>query len=76
MTDEQIQALEALYTAAHGRYGTLVDLKRVSLAIKASILGELIKQEFIRTSGRGNFSMTPLGVDKAIENRHVPPADE
>ena len=75
MTDEQIQALEALYTAARGRYGNLHDLSSVPCAIKASTLDELVKKEFIRMPGRGNFRMTSLGIDTALENRTKPPVD-
>ena len=75
MTDEQIQALEALYMAARGRYDTLVDRSKVEGSIKESTLDELRKQGVIRIVGRGLFMLTPHGVDRAIENRHTPPAD-
>ena len=76
MIDDQIQALEALYKASDGRYSTLVDLRRVTLPISAGTLDDLVKQGFTRTVGHGHFSITRLGIDKALENRHVPPADE
>ena len=76
MTNDQIQALEALCTAAHGRYNTLVDLGRVPLSIKANTLDELLTQGFIRTAGRQDFTVTSLGIHQASENRYVPPTDD
>lgn len=75
MTNVEIQALEALCIAARGKYGTLVDLNRVPVSIKASTLDALCKQGFIGTAGQGHFTITMHGMNKAIENRNVPPAD-
>jgi hypothetical protein len=61
MINDQIQALEALYIAAHGKYGTLVDLKNVPFAMTATILDDLRKQQLIRTAGRGSFSLHLAG---------------
>jgi len=71
MTNDQIQALEALYTAARGKYGTLVDLKSLPFAITATMIDALREQRLIQTVGRGSFTLTALGMDKAVENRHL-----
>jgi hypothetical protein len=75
LTNDQIQALEALDRAAGGRFNTLVDLERVPVSIQASTLAELLTQGFILMVGRGNFTMTRQGMEKASENRRRPPAD-
>lgn len=75
MNTEQIQALEALYKATNGKSGTFVDLRRGKLSISVNTLLDLVKQGFIRMLGRGLFTLTVLGVAKALENRDVPPAE-
>ena len=75
MTNEQIQALEALYKATNGKSGAFVDVHRVNLSISVSTLLFLVKQGFIRMLGRGLFTLTLLGIDKARENQHIPSAD-
>ena len=75
MTDEQSQALEALYKAAGGNNNRLVDRERVPVSLRAGILDDLLKQGFIRTVGRGNFTMTPQEIEKASENQRKPLAD-
>ena len=75
MTNDQIRALEGLYTAAHGKYGTLVDLTKVQFTISGTTLDDLRQQQLIRMAGRGGFTLTMRGKDKAIENRLVPPVD-
>jgi len=71
MTNEQIQALEAVYKATNGKSGTFVDLHRVNLMIDVSTLLYLVKRGFIRMLGRGLFTLTPLGIDQARENQHI-----
>ena len=75
MTNEQIQALEALYRATNGKSGAFVDVRRANLAISVSTLLYLTKQKFIRRLGPGLFTLTLLGIDKARENQHIPSAD-
>ncbi len=75
MTDNQIQALEALYKATNGKSGTFVDLRRAKLSISVSTLLDLVKQGFIRMLGKGLFTLTVLGVDQALENRRTPPVN-
>jgi hypothetical protein len=72
MTDEQSQALEALYKATNGKSGSFVDVRRANLAISVATLLYLTKQKFIRRLGAGLFTLTLLGVDKVGENRQLP----
>jgi hypothetical protein len=74
MTNEQIQALEALYKATNGKSGAFVDVHRAKLAISVSTLLYLTKQKFIRRLGAGLFTLTLLGIEKVSENRQPPPA--
>ena len=76
MTDEQIQALEALYTAAGERYTNLTDLDKVPFPISARTREYLLDQGLIRAIGRGSFTVTQQGVQKANENRGTPPVTE
>ena len=75
MTNEQIQALEALYKATHGKSGAFVDLHRANLLIDVNTLLYLVKKGFIRMLGRGLFTLTPLGIGQARENQRVPSPD-
>lgn len=75
MTNEQIQALEALYKATNGKSGAFVDLHRVDLSISVSTLLYLVKQGFIRMLGKGLFTLTLPGIVQANENRHRRPAN-
>jgi hypothetical protein len=75
MTDEQIQALEALYTAAHGRCNRLCDLDRLAAPIAAIALDELRLQGYIVVAGRGHFMITWHGINKVTGNQPVPPVD-
>jgi len=75
MNYTQIQALEALYLLASGKYGTLVDLRRLTIAIHACTLDDLVEQGFIRSAGQGNITITQQGTEKASENRQLSSVD-
>ena len=75
MTDDQIQALEALCTAAHKKFNTLCDLEGLQLSIPPAMLDELLRQGLIKLPGHGHFTLTRQGWLKANENRHTPSDD-
>ena len=76
MTEEQIQALEALYVAAKGRLDALVDLDKVKIPISPNTLDELRQQGLIGIVGHGHFTITKRGMTKANENRYTAAADD
>ena len=76
MSDEQSQALEALYTAARDRSDTLAELSSVKVAIKASMLEELRLLGVIGLVGRGLFTVTHRGREQVTENRRRSSADD